>query len=85
MTAAKTDPAEKPTADEKDEAAFKPKLGQVVTVAEGRYAVVVGFEKVRHTHQDSNGAETDRIEREHPLVVDLTGSARRLETETHPL
>lgn len=72
-----------PKTDEKK--AAKPKLGEVVQVADGRYAVVVGFEKVRHTHQDSNGAETDRIEREHPLVIDLTGSPRRLETETTAL
>lgn len=76
------DPAPKPAAAKQ---ASKTKIGDLVQTAKGRYALVVGFEKVRHTHQDSNGAETDRIEREHPLVIDIPGTARRHEIETLPL
>jgi hypothetical protein len=75
-------PAEKPA---EKPAAHKPKLGEVVKTAEGRYAVVVGFEKVKHVHQDQNGSDTDRVELEHPMVVDLSGTARRHEIEVSPL
>jgi hypothetical protein len=75
-------PPEKPAAEKP---AAKPKVGEVVQTAPGQYALVVGFETVNHQHQDSNGAQTDSVKREHPLVIDLPGKARRHEIETLPL
>jgi hypothetical protein len=59
------------------------KAGDVVnlgTEEAPRYGLVVGTEKVKHRHTNSNGEHTDTVEREHPLVVDLP-TARRHEAE----
>lgn len=58
------------------------KIGDVLQTSEGRYAIVVGTEKVRHVHQGPDGEQTDTVSREHPLVVDL-GTARRHELAPH--
>jgi hypothetical protein len=57
------------------EKAKLPAVGSIVTVGEGRYALVVGTESV--DHYDDKGAKTTE---DHPLVIDLQ-PARRLETD----
>jgi len=59
-----------------------PKVGDVVQTSVGRYALVVGTEKVRHSHVGPDGNPTDSVTRDHPLVIDL-GVARRHEPDLH--
>jgi hypothetical protein len=59
-----------------------PKVGDVVQTSPGRYALVVGSEKVKHQHEGRDGERTDTVTQEHPLVIDL-GPARRHELDPH--
>lgn len=54
----------------------KAKIGDVIQLGEGRYALVVGTEKTRHQHLDANGDPTGSVSREHPLIVDLPAPRR---------
>jgi hypothetical protein len=54
----------------------KAKIGEVIQIGEGRYALVVGTEKVRHQHLDANGEATGSVARDHPLIVDLPAPRR---------
>lgn len=76
------DPVDKKPAAKKTAA---PKVGDVVQTSPGKYALVVGTEQARHVHQGRDGEQTEVVNRDHPLVIDLTGVARRHEIETLPL
>lgn len=74
----------KPDTESTDvESAPAPKVGDLIQTGPERYSLVVGTEKVKHHHEDSNGNRTESVEREHPLVIDLAGVPRRHEIEPH--
>lgn len=74
--AAPDDTTEETTEDTtEDTSTAGPSIGDVVRVGDG-YALVVGFETVRHQHEDANGERTKVETREHPLLVDLPAPRR---------
>jgi hypothetical protein len=75
-------PPAPPAPPEKPTRKAGPKVGDVMQTSPGRYALVVGTEKVKHAHEGPDGRHTDTVTREHPLVIDL-GAARRHELDPH--
>lgn len=69
------DPAEPAAKATRPAKQSKVGVGGVIRVGDG-YALVVGYEKAVHQHEDSNGEKTNRQEREHPLIVDLPAPRR---------
>lgn len=70
------DPADKPARTSR----AKPKIGDVIQLGNGGYALIVGTEKVKHQHLDANGENTGAVSRDHPLIVDLP-TPRRYELD----